>query len=186
MVVMPTNAQTPGLFTNSQNICNGCIFIAHTGQITYNTAAFPITISRELFPQDYLREAFCWNARTQNGYGCDPNFIVAVVTHHRGEPGAHPAQEGGYYAPRAYIIATLDIGKIGDETETRNITIDASTPGTHSFTCPTSYQGLQANTNYRILVYAKGQRGRGGGWNNPLAWADFQTQKHPSANSYCG
>ncbi len=153
---------------------------------TYNSARFPVFIYRSLLPEDYLAEAFCMDARDESGYGCDPDWIVAVKTLGLGAPGHHPPQDGGYYAGRAYLIATQNVGKISKAVEPKTVTFDGTTPGTLSFTCPSHYSGLQANTNYRVMVYAKPYRGRGGGWHKPLAWRDFRTPKHPAANSYCG
>ncbi len=125
----------------------------------------------------------------KTGYGCDPDWIVAVRTLGLGAPGHHPPQDGGYYAGRAYLIATQNVGKINGPEDTpivERLTFDGTTPGTLSFTCPSHYRGLQANTNYRAMVYAKPYRGRGWGWHRPLAMRDFRTAAHPSANSYCG
>ncbi len=185
MLALPAATQAQTAWQASQSICGGCVSIG-SGAVTYNSASANVAFERKNFPKDYLEEAFCLDANTQQGYGCDPDWIAAVITLGQGEPGHHPAQEGGYYAGRAYLIATLDLGKVGDELESKSLRFDDGTPGTRSFDCPSPYSGLQANTNYRLMIYAKPQRGRAGGWYRPLAWRDFRTPKHPDANRYCG
>ncbi len=179
------HAQTqPQWLGPATQICEGtCVlFLESLTSSDYSSATFNLVLDRSALPENYLAGAGCMNARTETGWRCNPDWIVAVYT----LPN-QPRQDGGYLAPRGFIIATQNIGKINKEGQpgiSKIITFDSSTPGTISYTCKEKYSGLQAYTNYRVLVYPRNRVN----WHKSLAWRDFQTRRIPDNPhpNYCG
>jgi len=138
-----------------------------------------------IIPKDFLADLGCQDARTATGFGCNPRFVMAVYTYGPGnQPQAGTHNKGKWW--RRFIIATKVIGKLGASGFTARYTFDGNSLGVGpAFTCPGGYTGLEAYTNYRIIVYTGGGA-RGHGWNKPIAWRDFQTGRHPNRNTFCG
>jgi len=90
-MALPAVAQdTQGTISSNQHICRfaGDRFVSlRTPTPTFSSVQFRLGFSRAGWPEDYLAEQGCEDARKPQGFGCNPDFVMAVWTDGKSTPG---------------------------------------------------------------------------------------------------